>query len=60
MAIPNGSGSPSWSSPWKDNGSYAVGSRWVGRSHQIASTTSTFAGSGTASGAWLATTVTFK
>ncbi|MGA9347060.1 MAG: PKD domain-containing protein, partial [Nocardioidaceae bacterium] len=60
VALPNGSATPSWDSPWKDLGSFAVANRYLGRSHQLVTATGTFAGSGTASGTWLAVTATFK
>ncbi|MFY9913412.1 MAG: PKD domain-containing protein [Nocardioidaceae bacterium] len=60
VSMPSGTANPTWVSPWKDLGSYAVGSRYLGRSHQLVTAPGTFNGSGTASGAWLAITATFK
>ncbi|MGN6130922.1 MAG: PKD domain-containing protein [Nocardioidaceae bacterium] len=52
------SAAPTWASPWKALGAYAVSSTYLGRAYQLPSTTGTFAASGTTSGTWRAATVT--
>ena len=54
-----GGSAPSWASGWTGLTSYANGPDFVGRAYQIASSPGTFAGSGSGSGTWLASTVTF-
>jgi hypothetical protein len=54
-----GGAPPTWNSGWTALTSYAVDTAYVGRSYQIASSTGSFAGSGSGSGAWLAVTVTY-
>jgi hypothetical protein len=51
---------PTWASPWKALGAYAVGSTYLGRAYQLPSTTGAFAASGTTGGAWLAATVALR
>jgi hypothetical protein len=60
VALPAGSRNPTWSPGWKDLGSYAVSSRYLGRAYQLAASPGSFNATGSASGAWLATTVTFR
>jgi parallel beta-helix repeat protein len=50
----------SWDPGWTSEQTYTVGSNALGRAYQIPSATGTFAGSGTASGTWLAEIVTFQ
>ena len=59
VAVPNGSVNPTWATGWKDMGSYAVGTRYLGRGYQLSTSTSSFTASGTASGSWMASVVTF-
>ena len=51
---------PAWAAGWTALPAYAVGTNYLGRAYQISSATTTFAATGTASGAWLATCVTFQ
>ncbi len=51
---------PSWSTGWTAETSYAVGSNFVGRAYKVATSTGSFTASGTTSGNWLATCVTFR
>lgn len=59
VSIPAGSANPSWSSGWRDLGSYAVGGRYLGRAYQLPVSGPQTA-SGTASGPWLAVVVTLR
>ncbi len=60
VSVPQASGSPSWTSGWRDLGNYVVGAHTLGRSYQLPTTVGTFAASESAPGNWLATVVTFK
>ena len=60
VALPSATANPSWATPWRDAGSYAVGPRYLGRSYQLPTTTGSFNANGSAVGPWLATTVTFQ
>jgi PKD repeat protein len=51
---------PSWSTGWTTETTYAVGTNFVGRVYKIATSTGSFTASGTASGSWLAACVTFQ
>ena len=55
-----GGSTPSWSTGWTAETSYAVGSNFVGRAYKVATSTGSFTASGTTSGNWLATCVTFR
>ena len=59
MAVGAG-GAPGWASGWRDLGTYAVGTTYLGRASQLPTTTGSFNASGTTSGRWLAATVTFR
>ncbi len=48
-----------WNAGWTPTTTYTVGTNALGRAYQIPASVGQFAGSGTASGTWLATTVTF-
>jgi hypothetical protein len=58
VSVPVGTAAPTWASGWHDLGSYAVGQRYIGRAYQAAASTGGYAGSGTATGPWLAAVVT--
>ena len=60
VAISNGSANPGWATPWKDVGPYAVGTRYLGRAYQLPTSTTSLTATGNATGAWLASLVTFK
>jgi parallel beta-helix repeat protein len=51
---------PTWSNGWTPLTAYAVGSNYLGRAYQLPTTTASFNGTGTGSGAWLSTVVTFR
>ena len=55
-----GGSAPTWSNGWTALPSYAVGSNYLGRAYQLPTTTASFNGTGTGSGAWLSTVVTFR
>jgi len=59
VAIFGGTTNPTWATGWKDMTSYAVVPNYLGRAYQLPTTTGTFTATGTATGSWLATTVTF-
>jgi len=54
-----GGTSISWSSGWTATAVYTVGSNALGRAYQIPTATGKFTGSGTNTGTWLASVVTF-
>ncbi len=54
-----GGSAPIWSSGWTTETSYTTGSNVIGRAYRVASSTATFAASGTTTGAWSALCVTF-
>jgi parallel beta-helix repeat protein len=58
VSVPNGTANPTWTSGWTDLGSYAVGSRYLGRAYELPAPGG-HAATGTASGAWLAAVATF-
>jgi PKD repeat protein len=60
VSIPSGTGNPTWSAGWTNLGSYAVGSRYLGRAYEAASAAGGYAASGTASGNWLAAAVSLR
>ncbi len=51
---------PTWASPWKALGAYALGSTYLGRAYQLPTSTGAFTASGTTSGSWLAAAVTLR
>jgi hypothetical protein len=55
-----GGSAPTWATGWTGLTTYSVGTSYLGRSYQIVSTTGSFNATGTGSGAWLATCVTFR
>ena len=59
VAIYAGTANPIWAGGWKDMTSYAVASSYLGRAYQLPTATGGFAATGSASGSWLAVTVTF-
>jgi PKD repeat protein len=50
---------PTWSAGWSALASYPTNADYLGRAYQITAAAGTFAASGTTSGSWLASTVTF-
>jgi parallel beta-helix repeat protein len=60
VSIPNGTGSPTWSSGWTSAGSYSVGSRYLARAYQPVPASGGYAATGTATGAWLAVSATLR
>jgi hypothetical protein len=60
VGIYGGTDSPVWGPGWKDLGSYAVGTSYLGRAYQLPSSASTFEATGSGSGSWLALTLTFR
>ena len=59
VAMFGGTANPAWDSGWKDMNTYAVASSYLGRAYQLPAATGSFAGTGSASGSWLAVTVAF-
>ena len=59
VAVFGGTANPTWVTGWKDMTSYAVVPNYLGRAYQLPTTIGTFTATGTATGSWLATTVTF-
>jgi parallel beta-helix repeat protein len=59
VAVAGGS-APAWSGGWTAETSYVVGTNGLGRAYRLANATGSFAASGTTSGSWLATCVTFR
>jgi parallel beta-helix repeat protein len=55
-----GGTSLSWGTGWTGLTTYSAGSGALGRAYQIPSSTGTFTGTGTASGAWLAEVIAFR
>ncbi len=55
----DGSTAPTWAGGWTSLTSYANGAFYLGRAYQAPTSTGSFTGSGTGSGNWLATVVTF-
>jgi hypothetical protein len=55
-----GGTSLTWNSGWTGLANYSVNTNTLGRAYQIPTTTGSFTGTGTGSGAWLAEIVTFK
>jgi len=60
VALFTATGTPTWSSGWTDLPALAVGADYLGRAYQLPKDVSTFGASGTSSGSWLATTITFR
>ncbi|HET7386462.1 MAG TPA: right-handed parallel beta-helix repeat-containing protein [Nocardioidaceae bacterium] len=60
VAITGGTTSPVWGAGWSDLGSYSLGGNYLGRAQQFPTSTGTFSATGTATGTWLAVTVTFR
>ena len=50
---------PTWNSGWHAITTYAINSDFLGRAYQVTTAPGSFAASGTGSGTWLATTLTF-
>jgi PKD repeat protein len=59
VSLPSATANPTWASGWKDLGSAAVGSRYLGRAYQLPASGG-YAATGTATGAWLAAVVTLR
>ena len=59
VSVPAGTANPTWTSGWTDLGSYAVGSRYLGRAYDLPAPGGE-AATGTATGAWLAAVATFR
>jgi parallel beta-helix repeat protein len=51
---------PSWTTGWTSETTYAVGTNYLGRSYKITTSPGSFTATGTASGSWIATCVTFR
>lgn len=60
VSVTGGTTHPTWDAGWSSVGSHAVGTSYLARAQQVTSTTGSFAATGTASGPWLATVVTFR
>jgi PKD repeat protein len=58
VSVPAGTANPTWTSGWTDLGSYAVGSRYLGRAYDLPAPGGD-AATGTVTGAWLAAVATF-
>ena len=58
VAIFGGTANPTWATGWKDMTTYAVAPNYLGRAYQLPTATGSFTATGTATGSWLATTVT--
>ena len=55
-----GGSAPTWSNGWTALTPYAVGPNYLGRAYQLPTTTASFNATGTGSGPWLSTVVTFR
>ena len=51
---------PSWTTGWTSETTYAVGTNYLGRSYKITTSPGSSTAMGTASGSWIATCVTFR
>ena len=60
VSVTAGTTSPTWDPGWTVVGSHAVGTRYLARAQRVTTTTGSFTASGTASGPWLASVVTFR
>jgi len=59
VALFGGTANPVWSIGWRDMSSYSVAPSYLGRAYQLPTTTGSFTATGSATGSWLAMTVTF-
>ncbi len=59
VALTNGTADPTWSAGWTGAGTYATSSRYLSKAFQVVSSSGSRTASGTASGGWLATALTF-
>jgi parallel beta-helix repeat protein len=55
-----GGGAPSWSSGWTALTTYPTGTNYLGRAYRVVTATGSFNATGTLSGGWLASCVTFR
>ncbi len=55
-----GGSTPAWSGGWTTETTYSTSTNYVGRAYKISSSAGSFTASGTTSGRWIATCVTFQ